>query len=73
MSRFTVDVITILVMLLISAWIATRSATAHEASLPGATASLARGAPSAAAAEPSVAAPSPEISWRPSTPAQGHI
>jgi hypothetical protein len=51
-SRFTVYVITILVMLLISAWIAARSANAHEST---------------------VAAPSPEISWRPSTPAQGHI
>jgi hypothetical protein len=68
-SRFTVYVITILVMLLITAWIASRSANAHEVGLPGATTNL---APTGAPAPPA-AAPSPEISWRPATPAQGHI
>ena len=70
-SRFTVYVITIVVMLLITAWIASRAApaNANEPSLPAATT-----APSTpAAAPPSLPAPSPEISWRPSTPAQGHL
>ncbi|MEX2467037.1 MAG: M23 family metallopeptidase [Gemmatimonadota bacterium] len=76
-SRFTVYVVTILVMLAITAWIASRSAPAE-----GQQTGLDETPPSAIAPKPdrsasnrsaSAQAPAPEISWRPSTPAQGHI